>query len=177
MTDLFPAAVAHLLAVEGGYVDDPADAGGATKYGITTGTLSRWRGYSVSREMVQALTREEASQIYREWFWRPLGCDRLTQPTIATILLDAGALFGRGVSAVAAQKAARASGAPALAVDGHVGLATVTALNSADPRRFAETFSGVLRSRAEAICRSTPRDKRFLSGWERRVEGYLNIGA
>src|SRR5689334_23212295 len=33
--DAFPEAVERLLKLEGGYVDDPADSGGETNFGIT----------------------------------------------------------------------------------------------------------------------------------------------
>lgn len=175
MTDYFPAAVAYLLGDEKGFVDDPADAGGPTKYGITQATLSRWRRAHVSREMVEALEPAEAMQIYREWFWKPLSCEKLTGLTTATIILNAGVLFGVGIAAAAAQKAARKAGHSTLAVDGHLGPTTVAALNSTDPRQFAVSFACVLRERAEAICRKTPRDKRFLAGWLSRVDSYAKI--
>ena len=34
---------AEIVAREGGYVNDPDDPGGATKYGVTIGTMQRHR--------------------------------------------------------------------------------------------------------------------------------------
>jgi lysozyme family protein len=73
----FPAALAHVLASEGGYVDHPADPGGATKFGITLKTLSAWRGAPVSKADVKALTKTEAGAIYRARYWDKIAADDL----------------------------------------------------------------------------------------------------
>ena len=175
-SDHFPAALSYLLGDEKGFVDNPADKGGPTKWGVTMATLARWRRRPVTRDDVRDLTATEAAQIYYAWYWKPLGCDKLSQPSIATILLDAGVLFGVGTSAVAAQKAARASGAgPSLAVDGHVGPATVAALNSCDARRFGAAFADALVDRIGRICAARPADEEFRSGWTSRARRLANI--
>jgi lysozyme family protein len=46
----FLRILALILRVEGGYVDNPHDPGGATKYGITLGTLSSCRGKPAARQ-------------------------------------------------------------------------------------------------------------------------------
>lgn len=174
-SDFFPAALAYLLHDEGGFVDNPYDKGGPTKYGITMATLARWRRQPVSVDDVRSLTPADATQIYYTWYWKPLGCDKLTQPSIPTMILNAGVLFGVGVSAVAAQKAARQAGFPSLAADGHVGPATVAALNSVDPRRFAAAFADELLDRAVRICDEDPRDERFERDWLTRIGAYTQI--
>lgn len=45
---------------EGGYVDHPADPGGATNLGITIHTLRAWRGAAVTKQDVKNLTVAEA---------------------------------------------------------------------------------------------------------------------
>ena len=63
-----------VLAAEGGYVDNPLDAGGATNMGITRATLARWRGVVPASDLpkaeVRALTRAEAAAIYEARYWR-----------------------------------------------------------------------------------------------------------
>ena len=54
------AMIDRLLEREGGFVNHPADRGGATNWGVTQGTLAAWRGYPVSVADVHALTRDEA---------------------------------------------------------------------------------------------------------------------
>lgn len=63
---------------EGGYVNNPNDKGGPTKFGITHGTLAAHRGVaSVSASQVKALTLDEATQIYIKSYWGLAGCDSL----------------------------------------------------------------------------------------------------
>lgn len=61
----FDIAFDRLISHEGGYVNDPRDPGGETKFGISK------RSYpSVN---IAQLTREEAKEIYRRDFWDVLG--------------------------------------------------------------------------------------------------------
>lgn len=55
-----------LIQREGGFVVNPDDRGGPTKYGITAATLGNWRGLSrpASREEVWNLTQDEARALY-----------------------------------------------------------------------------------------------------------------
>jgi lysozyme family protein len=66
----FDTIFERLFAHEGGYVNDPADPGGETKYGISK------RSYP--RVDIRNLTREDAKDIYRRDFWEPLNLDGLS---------------------------------------------------------------------------------------------------
>lgn len=95
-SDLFSKVMQFISRWEGGFVNHPNDPGGATNFGITIGTLSRWRGHSVTVDDVRNLTREEANQIYREYYWKPSGAaDAKDYPT-ALLLMDSGVLHGVG---------------------------------------------------------------------------------
>ena len=48
ITPRLQTLIAELIQREGGYVDDPDDRGGPTKYGITLATLQAWRHTPVS---------------------------------------------------------------------------------------------------------------------------------
>jgi lysozyme family protein len=73
----FEPSLAHVLKHEDGYVNHPADPGGATNLGITAATLAQARGHPVSAADVAALTRAEAAAIYRRLFWNPARSDDL----------------------------------------------------------------------------------------------------
>jgi lysozyme family protein len=62
---------------EGGYVDNPDDPGGATNLGITIGTLTSWRGKTVTKQDVKNLDKAEATRIYHKRYWLEARCDRL----------------------------------------------------------------------------------------------------
>lgn len=73
----FNPALKHVLRFEGGYVDHPKDPGGATNMGITIRTLGAWRGHPVTKADVQALSRDEAAQIFKAGYWDEAECDSL----------------------------------------------------------------------------------------------------
>lgn len=82
---LFDRAFTLLIGEEGGYVDDPRDPGGETKFGISR------RAYPDLD--IAALTLDQARAIYRRDYWQPLGCEDLSWPT-ALVLFDAGVNMG-----------------------------------------------------------------------------------
>lgn len=59
----------RVLAHEGGYVNDPRDAGGETQWGISKRSYPKLN--------IQALTRPDAVAIYRRDFWQRVGGDQL----------------------------------------------------------------------------------------------------
>jgi lysozyme family protein len=65
----FEQAFALLISpeFEGGYVNDPADPGGETKFGISK------RSYPSLD--IKSLTRDQVKPIYKADFWGPAGCD------------------------------------------------------------------------------------------------------
>lgn len=67
----FDKAVQRLLKTEGGFVNDPDDRGGATKFGISQ------RSYP--NLDISKLTEDDARAIYREDYWNALGADQLPE--------------------------------------------------------------------------------------------------
>ena len=63
----FDQAFALVVGAEGGYVCDPNDPAGATKYGISQ------RAYPSLN--IQSLTLDDAKAIYQRDYWAPLGLD------------------------------------------------------------------------------------------------------
>ena len=63
---------------EGGYVNNPADKGGATNWGITE-AVARAHGFKGD---MQDLTRDEAYSIMEEDYWIKPGLDKLAQISI-----------------------------------------------------------------------------------------------
>lgn len=148
-----------VLEREGGFSDDPADPGGATMFGITAATLSRWRGHPVGAEEVAALTEEEAREIYRAQYWNLLRCDDLP-PGVDLMVFDCGVNAGPGVAARLLQRVV------GVREDGAIGPVTIAAARAMDP---AECVGRLARLREEHY-RGLPGFARFGRGWLRRVE-------
>lgn len=65
----FDTAIERVLGHEAGYVDDPNDPGGETKWGISK------RSYPHLN--IKDLTRDQAKEVYRTDFWNRVKADRL----------------------------------------------------------------------------------------------------
>lgn len=82
---VFDRAFAFILEAEGGYSNDSRDPGGETRYGISK--------RSHPEVNIEALTIEEARELYRNDYWEKLSCDQLPPP-LAIALFDGGVNHG-----------------------------------------------------------------------------------
>lgn len=80
----FGRVMPFILRWEGTWADNPADPGGATMKGITIGTYTRWReAHGQPKPTVNDLRNisdVEVLQIYKEWYWKESGADKLPWP-------------------------------------------------------------------------------------------------
>ena len=154
----FARALDHVFRWEGGFSDDPADPGGATRFGITRATLADWRGEAVSVADVRALGRDEAAAIYRARYWDACRCAEMP-PGLDLLLFDAAVNQGAGRAVRILQAALR------VRQDGEVGPVTQNAARSADPRAVIVEFAA-RRMQAYGMLATFPR---FGLGWSRRL--------
>ena len=132
------AVVAGVFAVEGGYVNNPADPGGETNHGVTL-QVARDHGYTGP---MQELPKEFAQQIYaRDYIERP-NFHRVIamSPAVGEKLVDAGVNAGPGRSARWFQQSLNhlsRGGAdfPLVAVDGQVGVQSLAAYQALERKR------------------------------------------
>lgn len=117
---------AFTLKIEGGYVDNPNDKGGATKYGITQSTLTGYRGHTVTKDDVKNLTPEEAEQIYKALYFEPCKCGQL--PTALAIVT-----FDCAINSGCKQAAKLLQRALGVKEDGIIGNGTLAVANTCDP--------------------------------------------
>src|SRR5690606_7868411 len=89
----------EIVAREGGFVNDPADPGGATKYGVTIHTMRRLgldldRDGQITASDVRRLTRAQAVDIFVEHYFRRPRIGDLPgalQPSVFDMYVNAGA--------------------------------------------------------------------------------------
>lgn len=90
---------------EGGFVDHPADKGGATKYGVAFLTLRDWRGAPTSKDDVRNLTRKEASEIYEAKYIKEPNLDLLEEEWLFAAAFDQCVNFGPKTGVILLQRA------------------------------------------------------------------------
>lgn len=75
----FNACIAVVLPLEGPFVDDPIDPGGATAWGVTQSTWQHWVGSSkvVTSADIKGLTQSDVIPLYQKVFWEGCHCDFL----------------------------------------------------------------------------------------------------
>lgn len=158
----FAACLDHVLAHEGGYVDHPADPGGATNMGITRKSLARWRNISPWTELpkseVERLTRAEAARIYRALYWNTCRADRFP-PGLDLALFDFAVNSGpdRAVRTLQAGLG--------VAADGVVGPVTIAAAENAN----TDEAINDLCDRRLRFLQGLSTFPSFGRGWTRRV--------
>ncbi|MEO8724041.1 MAG: glycosyl hydrolase 108 family protein [Sphingobium sp.] len=169
------AMIDGLIAREGGYVDHPADRGGATNWGITQ-AVARAEGYVGD---MRSLSRGEAARIYRRLYWERPGFDQIAKhaPLIAAEMFDTGVNMGPPIAIGFLQRALNAlnrSGSDYLdiIVDRQCGDKTIAALNTFLRVRGAKS-EAVLRKAIEALqgeryialTEQRPANEAFAYGW------------
>ena len=164
--DVFAAALAHVLKMEGGFTDDPLDPGGPTHKGITLKTLAAWRGVKLTAanrdELIAELRRisdEEARAIYAKRYWQPAGCAGLPPP-LAVFHFDAAVNHGVGGAVRMLQEAVGAY------ADGEIGRETKGRIAAMPMMRIIKAYAEIRRRRYRAL----PHFWRFGRGWLTRVE-------
>lgn len=175
----------EIVAREGGYVNDPADPGGATKHGVTIHTLRRLGldldgDGRVTAADVRRLTRAQAVEIFlRDYFHRP-GIDRLPavlQPAVFDMQVNAGA---NAVKIL--QRLLTRLGWP-LADDGVIGPKTQAAAERAEAAlagALADEYGGARRDYYYALADARPASRKYVltraggkGGWIARAEAFM----
>jgi hypothetical protein len=156
--DNFDRCVAVTLAYEGGFCDDPTDAGGATNFGITKRTLEAYLGYAVSVDDVRAMSSSTAIAIYRANYWNQMRCGDL--PMGVDLMV-----FDYGVNAGPATAIKALQGLVRVAQDGSIGPQTLGAVAGATPMTLV---NGLAQARLRDL-RGLPSFPQFGDGWTKRV--------
>ena len=152
----FNEIIEKILEHEGGYVNDPLDAGGETNFGIAK------RFYP--NVDIKNLTKEQAKTIYHQDYWRPAKCDEVPSH-LRYIYFDMCVNFGRNGAVKVLQRASNAKNKEKIKVDGGIGPATLNAIQNLEIERVRAYR--VLRF-ADIVIKK-PEQERFWFGWFKRA--------
>lgn len=155
-----------LIKREGGFSHLPADKGGATKFGITQGTLAFYRGHAVSVDDVKNITELEAKDIYRKLYYIIPHIDKLPEP-LNNLIFDFGVNSGPSRAIIALQESL---GVTADGVLGPITIAATLAANLHDLINKVTKWRIMMFAR---IVKKDPSQLVFLSGWLSRALEFL----
>jgi len=153
----FKKAIKKVLVNEGGYVNDPKDSGGETKFGITKRTYPNVD--------IKNLTIAEAEAIYKRDFWDKLKGDDIADDDVAYEIFDTAVNMGVRTSSKLAQMVIGAY------PDGIIGQKTLEELNGADVELFVTKFKLLKVARYTYLVKKYPKNRKFFFGWINRVVG------
>lgn len=159
----------NIIAVEGGYVDDPNDSGGETNYGITV-AVARENGYTGP---MRDLPRQLAFDIYTAKYWDAVSADNMPVE-LAHEIVDTAVNMGVSAASKIFQRALNALNNRGklfrdIVVDGRIGTGTIAALNSYLEVRDLDVLIRALNclqgTRYIELCEAHEKNESFMYGW------------
>ena len=166
---LFDVAFNFIIAKEGGYIDDPYDKGGATKYGISSRFI---KANDLKIKDVRELTLLQAKEIYSIFFWQPLKIDKINDSTVQLFLFDTAVNCGKEKAVFLLQESINSISN--IAVDGRIGNETIGTCNSitSQPKQY-KLLKQLLLSKRIAyyvhVVNVDESQRKFLRGWVNRA--------
>lgn len=181
---VFDKALKFLLLHEGTkFTDNPADPGGATKFGISLRELHAL-GHLDGLDLdinhddhvdvtdVQLIDAAFAAEFYRRVYWDKYGYGRIRDDRVAAKLFDLAVNMGPGQAARIAQRAIRAAWFP-MSEDGTLGAATLSSLNAAPPQALLAALNSEAAGFYRWLAAVKPASATFLAGWLNRAYSKL----
>jgi len=156
----FEKACKVLFDFEGGYVNDPADSGGETKYGISA------RSYPFLN--IAEITEDQAKQIYKRDYYDKYRIAEIKDQTVALKIFLAYCNMPRFSVGYAVQKALLKLGFP-LKFDSIIGSKTISCINDSRASLLDDLISYELIQHYFWRAMIKKDQTKYLKGWIRRV--------
>lgn len=161
--------IPRILESEGGFVNDPDDAGGATMKGVTLKTYKaycegkRWKEPTV--DDLKKITQKEWDEIFMSMYWNKCGGDKIKNQSVADIFVDF--YYNAGTRAIKEMQALVGA-----EQDGIVGKKTIEAINAQDPETLFEAYKKRRIAYYGELVAKKPSQQKFLKGWLNRVNSF-----
>jgi len=152
----FYQEITKVIGREGGYVNDPDDPGGETKYGISK------KAYP--KVDIKNLTMDDAVEIYKDDYWLPAKIERLPDK-LQGQYFDMVVNQGIAKSAKILQRACNGKNKSKIQVDGKVGPKTIKATAKLEPERL-RAYRLMEYAR---LALTRPELEKYYYGWVRRA--------
>ena len=152
----FENIIDKVLEHEGGYVNDPYDKGGETKYGIA----KRW----FPELDIKNLSKEEAVNIYYNNYWNPSRAEKLPNDIKATYF-DMCVNMGQRQPVLILQQAINSRKVNKIKEDGVIGNITIENAGRVSKKRL-QAYRCLFYGK---LVVQKPDQERFYYGWYKRA--------
>jgi lysozyme family protein len=161
----FDQCFPSLLKEEGGWVNDPRDAGGMTNLGVTRVAWEHWVGRPVHEAEMRSLTPALVAPFYRSQYWNAVHGDSF--PVAISLCL-----FHCAVNSGPRRAAELLQGIVGAVPDGSIGPATIRAVAKAVASRVSglATLVAAFQDAYRAYYRSLHDFDVFGRGWLNRAD-------
>lgn len=156
-SERFKDCIYHILRHEGGYVNDPDDAGGETNFGISK--------HAFPELDIKNMTEEQAVKIYYYHYWVPIKGDQIISNELALQVFDMAVNAGTGAAAKLLQQIVGAT------PDGAIGPITLKAMDTYPS--VAGLIGEYKFARSKYYCNlviRNPVQVKFLKSWINRID-------
>lgn len=175
----------EIVAREGGFVNDPDDPGGATKYGVTIGTMRRLGidltgDGRVTEADVRVLTRDKVTEIFIRNYYETPRIAELPASVQASVF---DMYVNSGANAVRVLQRLLIEMGHDLTVDGVLGPLTIRAAHAAQaaaPDHLADAYGIARRNYYYALADARPASRKYArrrdggkGGWITRAEEFI----
>jgi len=171
MKDNFQNFMIDLLKVEGGFVNDPDDRGGATNRGITYRTYEEYYRKEhgvISNEADHInMSAPEAHSIYKHYYWDKVHGDLLPSG-VDVLIADMAVNSGVSAASKCLQRALNAE------TDGIIGPKTLARLEASSPNILIHKIF-LLRREAYFNIAAVRNNIKFYKGWINRLNHMYDI--
>ncbi len=183
--DSVDTIAAEIVRREGGFVNDPDDPGGATKYGVTIHTMRRLgldlnRDGHVNEQDVKMLSVQQAVDIFKKHYFHKPKIDQLPdalQASVFDLQVNAG-----GAAIKVLQRLLNAFG-ETVADDGALGPVTLAAVDRVwhkAPDHLVDAYGIERRNFYYRLADKRPKSRKYArrrdgskGGWIRRAEEFI----
>jgi len=175
-----------IVAREGGYVNDPDDPGGPTKYGVTLATMKRLGldltgDKRITKDDVRRLSKAKAKDIFIERYYRAPGIDQLPESLQASVF---DMYVNAGSNAVKILQRLINDMGQNIVVDGLIGPQTVQAARVADataPSHLTDAYGIARRNYYYSLADRRIASRKYArrldggkGGWIKRAEEFIS---
>lgn len=175
----FDPAIKVVLQHEGGYVNNPNDPGGATKFGISLRFLKGIPEFGdfngdgiVDIQDIKNMDRADAVTIYKACWWDKYKYYNIDDQTLATKVFDLSVNMGANRAHILLQQALNNAFHLNLDCDGVIGPATLSVINELDDSTeqiLLTEYCNQVWGFYQRLIANKPSLKVFEKGWKNRA--------